>query len=189
MNPRRFWTLTALIVVAVATRVLPHDWNVASLTAVALFGGATFERRRDAALVPLLALLLSDTLLEIGYLAGWQPNWGFYRGQWVVYACSLAVVGLGLLIRRRRTVPMIAGATLAGSVLFFLVTNLAFVYGPYSIHPHTLAGVLEGYVAALPFFRRSLLGDAFFVTVLFGAFALAEARFPALRPASRLAVA
>jgi hypothetical protein len=39
------------------------------------------------------------------------------------------------------------------------------------------------YVAALPFFRNAVLGDATYAAALFGAWALAEARFPALRPA------
>ena len=34
---------------------------------------------------------------------------------------------------------------------------------------------------ALPFFRNSLAGDLAFTLLLFGALALAEARFPALR--------
>ncbi len=181
MNARRFWTLTALIVVAVVARLAPHPYNFTPLVAVALFGGATFDRRRDAVAVPLLALLLSDALLGLAYLAGLQPNWGFYQGQWVVYACSLAVVGLGWLIRRHRNVPAIAGATLLGSVLFFLVTNLVFAYGPLSLYPATLEGLIQSYRAALPFFQNSLAGDAFYSAALFGSLALAEARFPALR--------
>ena len=182
MNARRFWTLTALIVVAVATRLLPHDWNLASVTAIALFGGATFERRRDAVLVPLLALLLSDALLQVSYLAGWQPNWGFYPDQWVTYAATLAVVGLGFLLRRRLTLPRVAATALAGSLAFFLITNFAvWAYNIDTMYPRTLSGLMTCYEAGLPFLRNSLRGDALYVALLFGGFALAESRFPVLR--------
>ena len=181
MNRPRTWTLVALIVLAAASRLVPHPENVTPTAAIALFGAATFASRRVAVLVPLAALLLSDGLLHLTFLAGWQPRGGFYAGQWAVYACTLATVGLGLGLRRRRTVPTVAGATLASSVIFFVVTNFAYVYGADSIYPRTPDGLLLGYQMALPFFRNSLLGDLFYVAMLFGALALAEARFPALR--------
>ena len=40
------------------------------------------------------------------------------------------------------------------------------------------------YVAAIPFFRNTLIGDAFYVCVLFGGLTLAEWGFPALREPS-----
>src|SRR4051812_24594789 len=126
MNRPRFWFLVTLILLAAASRLVPHPPNVTPLAAVALFGGATLERRWLAFLVPLAALLLSDMLLQVTYLAGWQPNWGFYQGQWVVYACSLLTASLGSLIRRRhRDVLTVLTATLAGSLTFFLATNFA----------------------------------------------------------------
>ena len=182
MNRERSLTLLALVLAATAGRIIPHPYNVTPTAAVALFAAATFRGRLAAALVPMLALLASDALLEVAYRAGWQPNWGFYSGQWVVYACTLATVGLGfLMIRRRRTVATVAAATLANAVLFFLVTNLAVFLGPGSPYPQTPAGLMACYAAAIPYFRYSLLGDFGYVTVLFGALALAEARFPALR--------
>jgi hypothetical protein len=77
----------------------------------------------------------------------------------------------------------VAAGILAGSTLFFLVTNFA-CWAGYGLYPHTLEGVVQSYVAALPFYRWTLLGDACYATVLFGGLALAERRYPALRPAA-----
>jgi hypothetical protein len=191
-NGSRFWFLGALTLFAVASRLAPHPYNFTPIAAVALFGAATFSRKGAAFFVPLVSLVLSDVLLHVAYLARLQPNWGFYPGQWVVYACVLATIGLGFAIRAHRNIGTIAAATLASSILFFLVTNFAYIYGPDSIYPRTLDGLIQGYVAAIPFFARSLAGDVFYTTVLFGALALAEARFPTLRanakePADQLA--
>ena len=92
----------------------------------------------------------------------------------------LTIVGIGFLLRDRRTPLQIAGASLAGSVLFFVVTNFG-VWMLGSLYPKTLEGLVACYVAAIPFFHNTLLGDAFFTAVLFGGFVLAQRRFPVLR--------
>ena len=181
MNAPRFWFLASLTTFAAASRLLPHPPNFTSVAAVALFGAATFQGRWLAFVVPLAALLSSDLVLHVTYLAGWQPARGFYRGQWVVYGGVMATVGLGSLLRRRRTFPRVAAATFASSLIFFLTTNLVFVHGEGSLYPATLRGVLLSYEMALPFFRNSLAGDASYTGALFGMLALAEARFSILR--------
>jgi hypothetical protein len=180
MNRPRFWFLVTLILLAAASRLVPHPPNVTPLAAVALFGGATIERRWPAFLVPLAALLLSDLLLQGTYLAGWQPNWGFYQGQWVVYACFVLTASLGFLIRRRRNALTVLTATLAGSLIFFLATNFA-SWASGMMYPRTAPGLLLCYEMALPFFRYSLVGDIAYSAILFGGMALAEARIPVLR--------
>ncbi len=181
MNSVRNTTVMALMTAAVLTRLAPHPSNVAPMAALALFGAATFSSRLAAGLVPMIALLLSDLALELAHRAGWSVVAGFYPGQWVVYACTAATVAIGFLLRVNRTAPRIAAATLVSSVLFFLVTNLAWAYGPWSLYPKTLQGVLMSYQMALPFFRNSLIGDAAYSFVLFGGLAYAESWLPAIR--------
>ena len=183
-NPSRFWFVCALGVIAAVTRAFPHPDNVSPMAAVALFGAATFDSRRWGLAVPLLSLLFSDFLLDLTFRAGIRPNWGFYPGQWVVYLCTVLTIGLGFAIRDRKTPNTILAATLAGSLIFFLVTNFVYTYGPDSIHPRTLEGLATSYISALPFFRNSLLGDLFFSGLLFGGLAFAESRFPALKPSA-----
>jgi hypothetical protein len=79
-------------------------------------------------------------------------------------------------------------ASLAASVLFFVVTNFA-VWAMGSMYPKSAGGLLACYVAAIPFFGNTLLGDAFFTAVLFGGLALAEWRIPAVRAEPRAAAA
>jgi hypothetical protein len=151
------------------------------MAAVALFGAASFPSRWSGLVVPLISLLVSDLLLELTHRAAWQPQPGFYAGQWVVYACCLATTVIGFQLRRRKTIATLALATFASALVFFLVTNFVWVYGPASLYPRTTEGLFLSYERALPFFRNSLAGDFFYVTVLFGSLALAEARFPGLR--------
>ncbi len=178
----RAWFLALLVLTAAASRLVPHPPNFAPMTALALFGAATFRGRWAAWLVPVGALLFSDTLLHFTHQWGWQASWGFYPGQWVVYACLVATTGIGFALRGRRTVANVAAATLAGSSLFFLVTNFAvWAGGSGGMYPKSAAGLLLCYEMAVPFFRNALLGDACYAALLFGTLALAEAKAPALR--------
>jgi MFS family permease len=89
------------------------------------------------------------------------------------YAVSLALTGLlGWWLRRSPGSTRIIGASVAGSLLFFLVTNFG-VWAVGELYPLTTAGLWQCYVAAVPFFRGTLLGDLVYAAVLFGGYALA----------------
>jgi hypothetical protein len=177
----RSLALTGLVVLAALSRLVPHPPNFAPITALAVFGAIRYADRRTAVFTPLLALLLSDVVREVLYRQGLSPEWGLYRGMWAVYGTTALVVLFGRLARGTHSASTIAGTTLAGSCLFFVLTNFA-VWAGGSLYPHTVEGLMACYTAAIPFFRNALLGDAFYATALFGVWALAESRFPALRP-------
>ncbi len=168
MSRPRFVVLLVMILAAAASRLIPHPPNVASITAVALFGGAYLTDKRLAFVVPLAALFVSDLIL------------GFYSHMEIVYGSFALVVCIGFWIQRNRSALRIAGAALASSILFFVLTNFG-VWAFGSLYPKTAAGLLTCYVAAIPFFQNTLAGDALYTTVLFGGFALAEKLFPILR--------
>jgi hypothetical protein len=164
----RLVTIVAMIAAAVASRLVPHPWNLTSMAATALFAGAYLEDRRLAFVVPLAALFVSDMAL------------GFYKGMAVVYLGFALIVCLGLWLRSRRRPLPIAGATLAGSLLFFGLSNFG-VWAFGGQYPHTGAGLAACFTAALPFLRGTLEGDALYSLVLFGGFALMERNIGALR--------
>jgi hypothetical protein len=171
LSPRHSM-LTGMILAAALSRLLPHPPNFTPIAAIALFGGAQFADKRAAFLVPLAAMFLSDLILGLTVLAP------------VIYGCFALIVCLGFWLRQRRSAGRIAVAALAGSVSFFVVTNFA-VWVASGMYARTPAGLVECYVAALPFFRNTLAGDLFYNAVLFGGLALAEWRLPCLREAQR----
>ena len=105
----------------------------------------------------------------------------------IVYACFVATVGLGLLLRRRRSILAVGAGSLGSSMLFFAVTNFG-VWAMFDFYPKTATGLAGCYAAAIPFFQNTIAGDLFFCTLLFGGFALAERAFPALRNTERVKV-
>jgi hypothetical protein len=163
----------AMVAAAAAARLAPHWPNFTPVGAMALFGGAYLASRRAALAVPLAALLLSDLALTGQY------GWDSFRWMLPVYGCFALTVGLGMLLRKRRTLLSVAAATLVTSLLFFIVTNFAVWIGG-THYSQTSSGLLECYVAALPLFQNILLGDFFYASLLLGGFELAQLRWPAL---------
>jgi Family of unknown function (DUF6580) len=68
-----------------------------------------------------------------------------------------------------------------GSLL--LLTNFG-VWAFDSPYPRTLDGLITCYVAAIPFFAKTLQGDMLYTIILFGGFTLLEWRFSVLREPS-----
>ncbi len=171
--------LVAFILVAALTRVLPHPPNFSPVAAIALFGGAYFASRQWAFIVPLAAMLLSDLVLASingGLYASWFGGFGI----WLGYACVALVTALGLGLRGKVSGLRVLGHALAGSVLFFAVSNFgAWLADP--TYPATLGGLGMAYTAGIPFFQWTVLGTLFYSALLFGGFALLRHRLPALR--------
>lgn len=175
--------LAALILLAALSRLLPHPPNFSPVEAIALFGGAYFAHRAWALAVPVLALLVSDIALGLSMGGDYWSYVGTSPSFWTVYACVLVSTVLGFRLRGRVSGARVLGYGLAGSVLFFLVTNFVvwLMATPVSGHNACVAGLGPCYVAAIPFFKNTLLGTLFYSAVLFGGFELLRRRVPALR--------
>ncbi len=184
MNITRFSTLVAIVVLAAMARFIPHPFNFTPIAAIALFGGAYFTKRWQALFVPMAAMLLSDTILEI------TTGWGFHSGMVVVYAAFTLVSVVGMVMLKNVNPARVVSSSLISSLIFFLITNFAFLYPESAVadqslgtYPHNFSGIVSSYIAGLPFLKNQILGDLFFSGLLFGGFALLQRRFEALKMA------
>lgn len=144
-------------------RVLPHPANFAPIAATALFGAVYLKDKRQALILPLAAMIISDFFIGFD---GWASRLS-------VYGCFLLIGLIGLWIRNHKNIFTIIGGTLFGSTLFYLITNLVWLY-PTKMYPHTFAGQMASYTNALPFFRPTLAGDLFYVGIFFGIYELVK---------------
>lgn len=138
-------------------KFLPHIPNFAPIAALALFGGVYFSKKY-ALIIPIAAMLIADIFI------------GFYNPYIMasVYGSFILIGLIGLWLKNHKTLPNVVGASLSGSIIFFLITNFAVWAVPKSFYPHTLQGLLNCYVMALPFFRNTIAGDLFYVGSFFG---------------------
>ncbi len=160
----KLYVVLIMIFAGAMMRLIPHWPNFTPIAAIALFGG-TFLKRKDLAfLVPVAAMLLSDLVI------------GFHSTMLPVYLSFIAIVGFGLILQRRLTVVNTLSASLGASVLFYLVTNFASWTSGLMPYPLNAAGLIESYIAGLPFLLNGIAGDLFYTSALFGAVYFASNR-------------
>jgi len=152
-----------LLAMGISYRFIPHPPNFSPVAAIALFGGF-YYRKAWSVFLPLVILFISDIFI------------GFYQIEimFSVYFSFVLVALLGILIKRKKSLISIISCSLAGSVFFFLITNFS-VWLFSGWYPHNLFGLSDCFLLAIPFFRNTLLGDLFFVSILFGAYEFSRA--------------
>jgi hypothetical protein len=165
-----------LLVVVVAYRIFSgfvggHDFqwmhNFAPVAAVALCG-AVYLPRRIAAILPLVMLFISDVVLNL--FCYHQPLFTF---DILPRYVALALISLlGFALRGHPNLLRLLGASVAGSILFFVISNTgSWLYDPG--YAKTAGGWVQAMTTGLPgypptwwFYRYTLLSDVFF-TLLF----------------------
>ncbi|MEE9552108.1 MAG: DUF6580 family putative transport protein [Gammaproteobacteria bacterium] len=153
----KYVLLYGLIILAVLSRLVPHPANFTPVAALGVFAGAYLSDRRYW-LIPLAAVLISDIFI------------GFYNPVAMLFVylgfAVSAVIGRMLLLEKRNAI-LLGSSALVSAVVFFVFSNLGvWLAGLY--YPMTMAGLVQCYVMAIPFFGNTLFGDIFYVVILFG---------------------
>lgn len=161
-----------LIILAGISRFLPHPGNFTPLCAISLFAGAMLNGRAKSYLYPLGVMFMTDLLLNNFIYKGKIPGTDgiVWKGSLYVYASILLITYLGKQTLVQPRWLQVIGVTLVGSVCFYLITNFgSWQFDP--AYPKTFAGLMQSYIAGIPFFRNAILGDLMYSSVLFGLFA------------------
>ena len=166
-----------LVLLAVAYRIVTGlmitsgtTWpaNFAPFAAIALCGAACFPRRYKFA-VPLVALFVSDLVLNVRY------GFPLLDPRIVCHYLALVLIGgLGLLLQNRASWKTLLPASILASTIFYVITN-TFSWLADPGYVKNAAGFFQALTVGLPqysatptwmFFRNSVLSDLFF-TALF----------------------
>lgn len=149
-----------ILVSGVLSRSFDHAPNFTPTIALALFGGV-YLPRKYAFIVPVLFMLLSDVLL------------GFHDTMFFTWGSVLLISALGIWVRGRKTFPVFLGAGVVSSCLFFVIAN----FGAWpTLYPVTFQGLVDCYVAAIPFFRNTFVSTVVYSAVFYGVYELAANR-------------
>ena len=161
------------VVYRVTTALLIHSgasWlsNFAPLAAIALCGAAYFPKKYKFS-VPLVTLFISDVVINVRYGAP------LLDPQILVRYAALALIGcIGVLLQNRISLKTLLPASIVGSIIFYLITNL-FSWLSDPGYAKNFAGLIQSLTVGLPqysttptwmFFRNSIVSDLLF-TLLF----------------------
>jgi hypothetical protein len=164
-----FFLILAAAAYRIVTGLAIHSgttWlsNFAPLTAIALCGAVYFPPKYKFT-VPLTALFISDIVLNIHYSAP------LLVPLMVCRYFALALVGwLGLALANRALLKTLLTASLAGSTLFYVVTNV-FSWLSDPGYAKNFAGFIQALTVGLSqysatpawmFFRNSVVSDLLF---------------------------
>jgi hypothetical protein len=154
-NFHKIALISLFSIIAVVFRLIPHPENMTPLVALALLSGLIFGSSSVAAIVfPLVAMLVSDFVL------GFHPVSVFVYGAMVLTPLFSRFV-------RERSFFSLTYVTLGSSFSFFVITN----FGHWMLtemYQKTWTGLIECYVAAIPFLFKSAAGDLMFASGFVG---------------------
>lgn len=188
MLTSRVLLLVVLVFAAAFSRLVPHLHNAAPVAAMTLFAAAYMPSRRWSLLLPLAAMFLSDVVLYATKDVAFRDQ--AVSNMFFVYSTFAVIALVGQWLRRQVTVGRVIGTTLVGSAVFFLFTNFGAwlsLSQPLSatepaMYSRTLNGLIDCYIAGVPFFRGTFVGDMVYSAVLFGGIALLEQLVPQIKP-------
>jgi hypothetical protein len=156
-NIQRIAIIICLVALAVGWRIINHNYqfapNLELVTAVSVLSAIIFGWR-IALIVPIATMIISDII--IGNSSIFMFTWG-----------SFAIIGLSAtILRKLNDKPKIQilssiGFAAVSTFLFFIITNFGvWLQGWY---PATMAGLIDSYVMAIPFYRTMLIGNLILV--------------------------
>lgn len=170
MTPAKNNLLIGTILVAFAAilkvTTFPHSIN--PIIAISLFSGAILKDKKSAFAMPLLAMFVSDIMLELFNIAP-----GFYGiGQVGNYASLLLVTALGFGMKKINPINVV-GYSIASSLLFFVLSNTnCFLFDNLNSYGTGILGWANCLVAGIPFVKNGLAIDLCFSSILFGSYSL-----------------
>jgi hypothetical protein len=177
----RFSILTALILLAAFSRIIPHPANFSPLGAIALFGAAHFSKKWHVLLIPIAATWLSDLFINNVIYSAYYPEFTwFYEGFYWQYLSYIIIALVAMPIFKHVNQKSILLGALSSTLIFFLISNVGCFVGN-TFYPQSFMGLMTCYGAGIPFLKGTLLGDLFYSFVLFGGFAFAQYKLPALK--------
>jgi len=142
-----------LIIVGILLRFAPHAPNFTPVAAIALFGGA-YLNKKYAIIIPLILMIISDIFIGMHNVVLF--TWGGF----------ILIALLGMRLKNNRSVLRITSFSVTSAILFYIVSN----FGVWAMgwYPHTLKGLIDCYVLAIPFLRAFVIATLIYTAAFFG---------------------
>ena len=146
--------ILGIIIVGVLTRLIPHPPNFTPILSFALLS-SVYSKNNLGILVPVSIMVISDFYLGTHGAMVW------------VYSALFIIYLIGYFFIKDISFKNILVGSVVGSLMFFIVTN----FGVWLIgYPKSLAGFAQCYIAAIPFYKNTLLSSIFYSAIIHGCY-------------------
>ena len=145
----RFLVL-GIVAIGIMTRLLPHPPNFTPILSFALLSGV-YSKNNLGIFIPISIMLLSDMILGSHSTIIW------------VYSSLFVIYLIGYYFINNISFKNVLLGSLVGSFLFFVLTNLGVWFIGY---PKTIEGLIACYVAAIPFYKNTLLSTVIYTSIM-----------------------
>ena len=153
--------------------------NFTPIGAMALFGGAYFNKSWKAILFPILTLWISDLALNrLVYYHEWRLLYTGWYWTYLTYA-FIALVGQWLI--KIVSVRNIVFASCVAVLIHWIGTSPGCIFIEGSMYPKTWAGYFTSLIAAIPYEVGFLAGTLIYSILIFGGFEWLQKKYASLR--------
>ncbi len=163
------------------SRLIPHIPNFTPSEGIAIFGAAYLGKKYLAVILPLFFIYITDFIINNTVARDYFTNTDgivWFSNYMIFNAIALILI---VLISNKLLIKVnfknVFLSALTASFLFFIVSNFGVLFSSTSIYSKDISGLLQCYVAGLPFFRNSLLSTLFFTSIIFSSYYIITALY------------
>ena len=149
--------MLGLIIISfgILSRLVVHTPNFTPVLSMAFLSGM-YLKGPQAVVVPLALMVISDVII------------GFYGSEmFFVWGSIVLISVLGFWLKERKSFINVLSGSIFSALFFFFVTN----FGSWLVlYPHTVDGLRQCYILAIPFFRSTVLSTVAYSLVFYAAY-------------------
>ena len=145
---KNFYLFLGCVGIILLFRIIPHPPNFTPVIAMSFYLPIFF----GLWCIPFLLLAFAITDYFVGFHSLLIWTWG-----------SLALIGL--ISKYSKNISSRLFTSFLGSIIFFIISNFG-VWFSGDLYQHSLQGLVNCYIMALPFFTNTLLSTIFFALLI-----------------------
>jgi hypothetical protein len=172
VNHKNILIVGGIMLLGILVRLIPNMPNFSPYIGVALFGGAMLPKKTWAIIGTTAMLYLGDLLLNNTVARPFFTDYeGFVWGApYMIFnlAATVIMVVFASYFLRKPSMARLGGSALVAAIVFFIISNFGVWVSSEVAYPKTMAGLMQCYTAAIPFFKGTLMSAVVYTVAMFG---------------------
>jgi len=162
------------VILVTSLRIIPQIENFSPLIGLAIFSSIHFRNKKFSYFAFFLSLWISDFFIN-NYIYNTSSNiiW-FYEGfHWQYFSYIVILLLSSSFYGQKISFKNISILALSSSFIFFFITNFGF-WLISDLYEKNLYGLIQCYIAGIPFIKGTIIGSFFYTYLLFGFYYLLQ---------------